>query len=137
MITFIFLFAKRIFNTKFWVSIGAYLLATVCAGYFNGFFAGLLTFFGGLPILAVVTAIIAIQELNQLKTEVVELGQSVSLDAIKDPKQRGDIISATCKVIGCDDHNPLVANYVLDVLLSSKEKATKHSETLKQDAVKE
>jgi hypothetical protein len=137
MITFIFLFAQRIFNTKFWVSIAVYLIVTACSGYLNGFFAGLMTFIMGLPILAVVTCIIAVQALSQLKSEVVAIGQTVSLDAIKDPKQRGDIISATCKVIGCDDHNPLVANYVLDVLLSSKEKATKHSETFKKDAVKE
>lgn len=135
MITFIFLFAQRIFNTKFWVSIAVYLLATACSGYLNGFFAGLMTFIMGLPILLFVTVILTVQALSQLKSEVVAIGQSVSLDAIKDPKQRGDIISATCKVIGCDDHNPLVANYVLDLLLSSKEKAAKHSKELKQDAI--
>lgn len=133
MLTLFKFFFKKLVPSSFWYVLMIFICLSAIAGYFNGILAGVFAFITALPIIFVIFLILTLSQLGKFKKELVELGHTVSYESLIDEDKRGDIIISICNLAGCDSKNPLIANYVIAVLLKSKEQAV---QKLAQHSVK-
>lgn len=133
MLTLINFIFKKIVPSSFWYVLITFICLSAIVGYFSGILAGLFAFLSAVPIIIVSFLILTLWELGKFKKELVALGHTVSYESLIDEDKRGDIIISICNLAGCDSKNPLIANYVIAVLLKSKEQAV---QKLAQHSVK-